>query len=115
MEMGMAGSCYETDLLVTELETRHQIDADRHRDDAEEIARLDALAEHEEGEQHAERRHQEMIGAGRGRATHFREMEPEQVSEDRAAKRTELPHKGGGSAVCAWLASREQIAFITNN
>ena len=47
------------------------------------------LAEHEEREQHAERRHQEVIGARGGRATDLQQMKPEQVGEDRSAKHQE--------------------------
>ena len=50
---------------------RHQINAERHRNDADQIADFDVLAEHQEGEQHAERRHQEVIGARGGGAAIF--------------------------------------------
>ena len=55
----------------------------------EQIAKFDVFAEHEEREQHAERRHQEMIGASSCRATHFQEMKPEQIGQDRSAEHEE--------------------------
>ena len=55
----------------------------------EQVAEFDMLAEHEEGEQHAERRHQEVIGARRGRAAHFQQMKPEQIGQDRSAQHEE--------------------------
>src|SRR6185437_8132366 len=69
--------------------TRHQIDPERDRNDAQEIAKLEMLAKHEKGEEHAERRHQEVIGAGSGRAANLQKMEPEHIGEDRPAKHQE--------------------------
>ena len=39
---------------------------------------LDVFVEHQPAEQHAERRHQEMIGAGGRRAEYLQQMEPQQ-------------------------------------
>src|SRR5580704_1567575 len=45
---------------------RHEIDTERHRGDADEICKSNLLADEEPAEQHAERRHNEVIRAGRG-------------------------------------------------
>jgi hypothetical protein len=47
-----------------------EIDAERDGIDADEIGRRGVLAEQEPSEQKPERRHQEMIGAGRGCPRH---------------------------------------------
>ncbi len=69
--------------------TRHQIDAERDRNDPEQIAQRDVLAEHDPGEHHGERRHQEVIGTRRGCSAHGEHMEPDHIGEDRAAQHEE--------------------------
>ena len=56
--------------------TRHQINPERHRNDPDQIPDFDVFAEDDPGEQDAERRHQEVIGAGRRCAAHPQQMRP---------------------------------------
>ena len=53
------------------------------------IPDFDVLAQHHPGEQHAKRRHQEVIGARRGRAAHLEQMKPQEIGQDRSAQREE--------------------------
>src|SRR5580704_8409896 len=64
--------------------TRHQIDTERDRNDSEKVAAGEMLAQHHPGEQHAERRHQEVIGARGRRAADPQEMEPDDIGQHRA-------------------------------
>ena len=68
---------------------RHQINPERDRDDPEQVAEFDVLAEHQEREQHAERRHQEVVSAGSGGAADLQEVKPQQISQDRSAQHQE--------------------------
>src|SRR3954467_2158726 len=60
----------------------HQINAERDRNDTDKIADFNVLAEYEKREQHAERRHQEVIGAGGGGATDVQQVKPYQIRQD---------------------------------
>ena len=60
------------------------------------------LAEQKPAEQHAKRRHHEVIGARRGRARHVEQVEPEQIGEDRDEQRQigKATQRAASSARC---------------
>src|SRR5262245_14799239 len=62
---------------------RHEIDSERHRYDADEIGKRDMLAEQQPPEQHAERGHDEVIGARGRRSGRGQEVKPQQIADHR--------------------------------